>query len=286
MRILLTGATGYVGGFLAAEARRSGHRVICLSRQAPPDCAEWRPFDLAAPPVELPPADALIHAAFDHLPGRYRGGEGDDPEGFLRRNRDGSLALFDTAARAGIGRILFLSTRAVYGPYPPGTRLSETLAPMPDTLYGRMKIEVERELVEMARPGLVPVSLRATGVYGRHRPGSWHKWQDLFADFEASRPIAPRAGTEVHGLDLAQAVEILLAAAEGAVSAQAFNVSDVIVDRRDLLIRYAELKGMVRALPARATDLPNAMDCGKLAALGWTPGGTARLERFLRDATR
>ncbi len=115
MRILLTGATGYVGGFLAAEARRSGHRLLCLSRQAPADCSDWRPFDLNAPPVELPPADVLIHAAFDHLPGRYRGGEGDDPEAFLRRNRDGSLALFETAARAGIRRILFLSTRAVYG---------------------------------------------------------------------------------------------------------------------------------------------------------------------------
>ena len=286
MRILLTGATGYVGGFLAAEARRSGHRLLCLSRQAPADCSDWRPFDLNAPPVELPPADVLIHAAFDHLPGRYRGGEGDDPEAFLRRTRDGSLALFETAARAGIRRILFLSTRAVYGPQPDGVRLSEAMAPAPDTLYGRMKLDVERALIEMAGPFLQPTCLRVTGVYGQHRPGHWHKWQDLFADFEAGRPIAPRAGTEVHGLDLAQAVEILMAAPDDQVSGAIFNVSDLMIDRRDLLTRYAELKGIARALPARARSLPNAMDCARLEALGWQPEGLARLERFMWDVTR
>ncbi len=283
MNILLTGATGYVGGFLAAEARRSGHRLLCLSRHQPADCSDWRPFDLNAPPVELPPAEVLIHAAFDHVPGRYRGGEGDDPAAFLRRNRDGSLALFETAARAGIRRILFLSTRAVYGPQPDDARLTETMVPAPDTLYGRMKLEVERGLLDMAGPFLQPICLRVTGVYGHHRPGHWHKWQDLFADFEAGRPIEPRAGTEVHGLDLAQAVELTMAAPDAEVSGQIFNVSDLMLDRRDLLTRYAEIRGIVRALPARAASLPNAMDCAKLRALGWQPGGQARLDRFLRD---
>ena len=283
MNILLTGATGQVGGFLATEARRSGHRLLCLSRRQPADCSDWRPFDLNAPPVELPPADVLIHAAFDHVPGRYRGGEGDDPEAFLRRNRDGSLALFETAARAGIRRILFLSTRAVYGPHPEGTRLTETTLPAPDTLYGQMKLEVERGLLEMAGPFLQPTCLRVTGVYGHHRPGHWHKWQDLFADFEAGRASAPRAATEVHGLDLAQAVELLLTAPDQAISGEIFNVSDLMLDRRDLLTRYAEIKGIARALPDRAATLPNEMDCAKLKALGWQPEGQARLDRFLHD---
>jgi nucleoside-diphosphate-sugar epimerase len=285
MRILLTGASGYVGGFIAAEARRSGEYVVCLARYQPKDCSEWRPFDLNAPPVELPPADALVHAAFDHLPGRYRGGEGDDPEGFLRRNRDGTLALFEAAVRSGIGRIVFLSSRAVYGPHPEGTRLTEALPPAPDTLYGQMKFDVERALVEMAGPGCVTVSLRATGVYGQHRPGHWHKWKELFGDYESGRPIAPRAGTEVHGLDLAEAVVCVLEAPAEAVSGQAFNVSDLMVDRRDLLIRYAELCGIVRALPPHADNLPNEMDCARLRNLGWAPGGWPRLERFLSDLT-
>ena len=283
MRILLTGASGYVGGFIAAEARRSGEYVVCLARHQPEDCSEWRPFDLNAPPVELPPADALVHAAFDHLPGRYRGGEGDDPEGFLRRNRDGTLALFAAAVRSGIGRIVFLSSRAVYGPHPEGTRLTEAMSPAPDTLYGQMKLDVERSLVEMATAGSVTVSLRATGVYGQHRPGHWHKWQDLFDDYEAGRPIAPRAGTELHGLDLAEAVVCVLEAPAEAVSGQAFNVSDLMVDRRDLLTRYAELRGMVRALPPHADTLPNEMDCARLRSLGWAPGGWPRLDRFLSD---
>jgi UDP-glucose 4-epimerase len=43
--------------------------------------------------------DAVVHAAFDHLPGRYRGGEGDDPARFRRINLDGSVRLFESAKR-------------------------------------------------------------------------------------------------------------------------------------------------------------------------------------------
>ena len=78
----------------------------------------------------------------------------------------------------------------------------------------------------------------------------------------------------------------LLAAPDDQVSGATFNVSDLMIDRRDLLTRYAELKGIARALPARARSLPNAMDCARLEALGWQPEGLARLERFMWDVTR
>lgn len=282
MKLLLTGATGYLGQFIGARALAEGATLTALGRSRPHSGA-WLPFDLNSPVPPLPPADALIHAAFDHLPGRYRGGEGDDPAGFLQRNRDGSRRLFDAAQTAGIPRVIFLSTRAVYGRQPPGTPLHEALPLAPDTLYGSMKADLESDLHARASADFTPASLRITGVYGQPAPGAWHKWADLLDDFLARRPIAPRVATEVHGADMADAVWRVIKAAPAAIAAKAFNVSDLMLDRRALLTAYAEIHDLQRPLPDQASGpAPNAMDCARLAGLGWKPGGWPRLRATLR----
>ncbi|WP_435168476.1 NAD-dependent epimerase/dehydratase family protein [Falsirhodobacter sp. 1013] len=248
MRVAVTGASGLVGRFVVQGLRAAGQHVIVLGTGGLP----WRLGEVAE--VE---ADVLIHCAFAHVAGRYRGGEGDDPDGFRRANLDGSVRLL----RGFSGRTIFLSTRAVYGDHPPGTPLTEDLELRPDTLYGEVKAAAEAEAT---------VSLRATGVYG---PGADHKWQGLFTDFLAGRPIAPRVATEVHGADLAAAVMTVLLRGQGA-----FNVSDLVLDRRDLLAEVAIQTGCVHPLPDRADrDAVSVMDCGKLRALGWMPGGWGRL---------
>lgn len=268
MKLALTGAGGLVGGFLADGLRARGHAITTLGRRG----ADL-PFALGGPAPDFSGHDALIHAALDHVPGAYRGGEGDDPERFVARNRDGSIALLKAARAAGVGRIVFLSSRAVYGPQPPGAVLSEGTPPRPDTLYGEVKLACERWLEGCGVPA---VSLRATGVYG---PGPGHKWDGLFADYLAGRPIAPRVGTEVHGADLAAAVALVLSAGDGV-----YNVSDLLLDRRDLLALVQARTGCPHPLPARADAAAfNPMDTTRLRALGWEPGGLARLERTVAE---
>ncbi|MEI4484763.1 NAD(P)-dependent oxidoreductase [Frigidibacter sp. MR17.14] len=272
MRIALTGATGLVGRFIEAGARAAGHEVTRLTRRPGPGDLT---FDLSSPPPALGDHDALIHCAFDHIPGRYRGGEGEDPEGFARRNRDGSLRLFEVGRAAGIGAAIFLSTRAVYGDYAPGTLLTEDLTLRPDTLYGQVKAEVEAGLHALAAPGFAPSSLRATGVYG---PGPGHKWQGLFADYRAGRPIPPRVATEVHGADVATACLALISAQ----ATGAFNCSDLTLDQHDLLAEVQRLTGCPHDPPPRAdASKVNAMDCTRLKDLGWHPGGWDRLRADL-----
>lgn len=283
MRIGVTGATGLVGHPIAAHFLAAGDEVITLGRRpSQHPRAGFRPYDLDGPAPDLSGIDVLVHAAFAHVPGRYRGGEGDDPEGFLRRNRDGSIRLFEAARAQGLGRILFLSSRAVYGAYPPGTPLPEPLEPRPDTLYGRMKLSVEQALAGLAGNFLATASLRATGVYGPPVPGRRHKWHGLFADFARGAALPPRAGTELHAQDLAAAVRLLATTGAEGVAGGPFNASDFVLDRRDLLAGYAALSGQRGLLPVPADRAAVCvMGCDRLAALGWRPRGPAGLTEVL-----
>ncbi len=263
MHLLVTGGAGYVGRFIVEAARAAGHRVTSLGRH-PGDT----PWDLADPAPRLPSAVALVHAALAHAPGAYRGGEGDDPARFRRLNLDGTRALFDAA---GDMRIVFVSSRAVYGDHRRGEILREEDEPAPDSLYGEVKLAGEMALAGRG------VALRPTGVYG----GDPHKWEGLFAAYLRGDPIPPRIATEVHGADVAAAVLLMLdSAATGA-----FNVSDILLDRHDLLAHLQALTACPHPPPPRAEGPPPAvMATDRLRAVGWQPGGNDRLATLLADA--
>lgn len=254
MRIAFTGASGLVGRFLLRAFQAEGHEVETLPG--------WR----LGQPAQLEGCAALVHAAFAHVPGKYRGGEGDDPERFVALNRDGSLRLFEDAKTAGVGQVVFLSSRAVYDGLPAGTPLPDGIPVEPASLYGRVKAEAEAGLAALDAPGFATASLRATGVYG---PGESHKWTGLFADYLAGRPTASRVATELHGDDLAAAILLILR--NGARGA--FNASDLLLDRHDLLAEVQRLTGCPHPPPPRAGNAVSVMTCERLAALGWQPGG-------------
>ncbi|NNU81594.1 NAD(P)-dependent oxidoreductase [Halovulum dunhuangense] len=280
-RALITGGTGLVGHPVTQALRARGWQVTHLARRPVPG-AEWLHFTLDAPPERLPAADALIHAAFDHVPGRYRGGEGEDPDGFRRRNLNGTLALFRAARAADIPRAVFLSSRAVFDACAPGTLLTEDMAPAPASLYGRLKAETEAAITALATPSFAPLTLRATGVYGPPPPDRAHKWAGLFADFLRGQPIAPRVGTELHAQDLAAAVLLLLEASAQTVTGRAFHASDITLDRHDLLSHVARLAGSPHPPPPRAdATRVSPLDCAGLGALGWQPGGWPLLQATL-----
>ena len=275
MKVAVTGATGLVGHWIARHLNSQGHDMVALGRRETGiEGVEHVPYELSDAPPQLDGFDALVHAAFSHVPGRYRGGEGDDPEGFMQRNLDGTLRLFEAAQ--GLDRIVFLSSRAVYGAYPAGTVLEETRPPRPDTLYGRVKRDAESALARLHGPA--GISLRVTGVYGAAAPGRAHKWCDLFDSFASGAPIAPRCASEVHAGDLARAVDFVLRASRNALEDGILNVSDFVLDRRDLLRTYAKISGVTGILPPRAeADLVNVMTTRRLRDLGWRPGGQAAL---------
>lgn len=97
--VAVTGAGGLVGGELAAALEKAGHAVRRLGRRP-----GETPFTLgdAADEKALSGADALVHCAWD-FSAVGRGA-------VMRVNAEGSAALFEAARRAGVGRVLFVSS--------------------------------------------------------------------------------------------------------------------------------------------------------------------------------
>lgn len=285
MKIAVTGGTGFVGRFVVEEALAAGDTVVVLTRRPPNFCfsnpVQFMRYELGANVTDqLSGVDAVVHAAFDHVPFTYRGGEGNDPEGFLLRNLDGTIKLINAARAAGVSRFVFLSSRAIYGDYPPGTTFYETTALRPGSLYGCLKRDAEAALYDSP---IVGVSLRVTGVYGPVATKRSHKWRDLFARYAAGDEVAPRIGSEVHGEDVAAAVRIVLTMKDGRDLPRALNVSDILLDRRKLLETYSRVTGVGGRLPPRAsTETFNQMSSDLLRSLGWRPFGMSMLAPTVR----
>ncbi len=291
MRVLVSGGTGFVGRFIVEHLLQNGYEVAVGGRTAPARGLFSKPVDFV--PLSLDPGldqaaavagmEGFVHAAFEHVEGKYRGGEGDDPDGFRHANIEGSRRLFETARAAGVKRCVFLSSRAVYGSRLAGTA-DETTPTEPDTLYGEVKRAAESRLRALAAHDFCVANLRVTGVYGAVGPGKKHKWAELFSAYLEGRPVESRIGTEVHGDDVAAAVRLMLEADAGAVSGEVFNVSDLLLDTSQILSIVRMLTECPHSLPATVPPTGYlVMSTDKLRALGWQPGGTARLKATVRE---
>ncbi|MBO9099363.1 MULTISPECIES: NAD-dependent epimerase/dehydratase family protein [unclassified Rhizobium] len=285
MKVLVSGGTGLVGRYIVEDLLSHGYSVAVGGRHQPEPGLFSKPVSFV--PLRLDPnadqghafddAYFFVHAGFHHVADRYRGGEGDDPAAFQRLNLDGSVKLFETAQRAGIRRCVFLSTRAVYGDRSSSEVLFETSEANPNTLYGRVKLDAERALSAINAPGFGAASLRLTGVYGDLRP---NKWTDIFGNYLAGKPVPSRAGTEVHGRDVGQAVRLMLETDTARIANEVFNVSDVLTETHEILAILQRVTGSPHPLPARAPgNIISKMDTSKIAALGWRGGGRALLEK-------
>jgi len=164
VRILVTGATGFIGRHLAAALAGGGHTVISASRArvGPPEASTHVSFDVAslAPFPDVGHVDSVVHLA----------GNGNTLDAWKRPaevaqvNAQGTLRAIEVAMRSDAGFILASSQR-VYQPGP--EPLSEDDFTRPTDPYGYTKLCAER-YVEMAGRlfGLRGSVLRFFSVYG------------------------------------------------------------------------------------------------------------------------
>ena len=186
MKILVTGGAGYIGSVTVAELVREGHTVTVFDnlsnghRKAVVQGANLIVGDLAdanrlAETFAKGEFDAVMHfAAF------IEAGESmKTPERFFRNNTANTLTLLETMLRAGVHRLVFSSTAALYGD-PETIPVPEDAPLRPTNAYGESKLLVEYMLTWMNRiHALRYASLRyfnaagATNELGEaHRPES------------------------------------------------------------------------------------------------------------------
>ena len=298
--VAVTGGTGFVGRFVVERLLAEGCRVRVLTRGGPGSGALGGAERLRGDIVEesavarlVAGADAVVHCAYQHAPGRYRGGEADDRFGYWRANLLAGVELMERARGAGVGRLVLLSSRAVFGrgsPSPSG--VDDDTRPVPDTLYGAMKLALEAHATALsAADGVCYASLRPTGVYGLATPPANSKWFDIACavracavrDSAAAENLPPRRqSTEVHGRDVAAAVWLLLNAPAPAVAGRTFNCSDVVVDNHVIATALAERAAVRLASAGGKVPAPShPMRTPGLRALGWRPGGEVLLAETL-----
>ncbi|QXE91550.1 NAD-dependent epimerase/dehydratase family protein [Geomonas subterranea] len=179
--VLVTGATGFVGRRLCAELMARGCAV--RGTLLPGEKAESLIEGVRPAPIEpmgpetawaeaLHGVETLVHlAARVHV---MRETAEDPLKEFRRTNTEGTLRLARECARAGVRRLVFMSTIGVNGDESGNLPFTEISPVHPHNNYSISKLEAERGLAEVAREtGLEAVILRAPLVYGPGTPGNF-----------------------------------------------------------------------------------------------------------------
>lgn len=179
MNVLVTGASGFVGGYLAPALGLRGHVATGIARmpRALPGYVEVLPGELERLDqwaAALNDKQVVVHiAARAHVLS-----ESESPEQvletFRRVNRDATLTLAAESARRGVKRFVFISSIGVCGNLSGARAFDEQRAVEPVTPYAISKFEAEEGLRELAaRTGMELVIIRPSLVYAADAPGNF-----------------------------------------------------------------------------------------------------------------
>src|SRR5450759_1731824 len=173
MRVLVTGGAGYVGSISVEALVAAGHEVVVLDdlskghRDALPDGVRlvqgsYGDAAVVASLLAISPIDAILHCAARSLVGESIA----NPALYYRENVAGGVAFLEALRVAGIRRLVFSSTAAVYGT-PASIPIREDAVLAPINPYGETKRTFEGALRWYAAAyGLRSVSLRYFNVAG------------------------------------------------------------------------------------------------------------------------
>lgn len=260
MRILVTGATGFLGGVAARELLQAGHAVTGTGRRAEQGAAlqqdgvQFVAADLRTPGASerlLAGMDAVLHcAARSSLWGHWTD--------FVQDNVEPSVQLARACGRLGV-RMVHVSTPSVYNATGLSCQVPESapVGPRFDSLYARSKYQAE-----LAVRGLLPDAavLRPRGIYGPGDPSLVPRLGRALKMGRLPRLSAAEVYTELTDVrNVAHAARLAL---EGRASGL-FNVTDGIstpiwatIDR---LADALDVARPTRRLPARLVEASAAL---------------------------
>ncbi|GAA6140480.1 NAD-dependent epimerase/dehydratase family protein [Hydrogenophaga sp. 5NK40-0174] len=254
----ITGATGFVGQALCREM---------MARQL-----VWRGFSQSGKPVLGVPTQSLSLAPETDWRGALQGLEcvihcaarvhqmdasaAADEQAFQRINTHGTVRLAQSAADAGVRRLIFLSSVKAMGEYTlPGHPFQHDTKAEPQDAYGRSKLDAEKGLHAVARAtGIEIVVVRPPLVYG---PGVGANFRALMRAVARGIPLPlEKVDNRRSLIGVQNLADLLLAAARHPGAAgQTFLASDgEDLSTPDLIRRLAKAMGR----PARLLPVPSS----------------------------
>jgi len=172
MKILITGASGFIGSFIVEEALRQGMEVWAAVRKS---SSKQYLTDSRINFVELnldsegQIKEALKDLSFDYVVHAAGATKCLNPDDFYRINTEGTKNLVNAiiSMKMSIRRFVYMSSLSIFGPVREGmpyTEIREDDTPQPNTAYGKSKLAAEKFLDSLKN--FPYVVLRPTGVYG------------------------------------------------------------------------------------------------------------------------
>jgi UDP-glucose-4-epimerase GalE len=302
--ILVCGGAGYIGAHMCKALARAGHVPATFDNLSTGHrrAVKWGPLvegDLLDP-ASLASAfsehriDAVMHFAARSLVGESM----QQPALYFRNNVTGTLNLLDAMREAGVDRLVFSSTAAVYG-NPEYTPIDEAHPTRPINPYGWSKLMAERQIAEYCRAHAMRAAclryFNAAGADPDGEIGEAHEPEThlipnlLKAALDPSLGPVPLFGDDydtpdgtcvrdyIHVADLCEAHLLALAHLDGHAGCHVFNlgsgqghsVAEVVAASRGL---HAG-RPASEIHPRREGDPPVLVASSRMArdALGWRP---------------
>lgn len=290
MTILVTGATGFIGRHLVKRLITAGEHVKAFVR--PSANAVW----LDALGVEIVrgnigDADAVARAA-DTCKVMFHLAATTESSGLLSRhdvqvaNIQGAENVTRAALQAGIERLVFCSSVAVYGRIAKNRLIDESTETDPDSPYGESKVLGEQIVLSARRShGLPVVVARISTVWG---PGTT-SWLGLFRSIAAGQFRLIGEGRNYHHIaDVSDVVEglLLCGSVKGVEGRTYLLAGNEPVQLRRLVEMIGEEVGTTRFpanLPAAPLHVYRALDRMAVAVIGRQLPRADRLALFLGD---
>jgi UDP-glucose 4-epimerase len=209
MKILVVGGAGYIGSVCSELLLNEGHEVAIFDnlteghRAAIDLRATFIEGDLSNRPAiaaaltKVHP-DAVMHFAANALVGESM----ENPSKYFRNNVGNGLNLLDAMVEAGVARLVFSSTCAIFGP-PDRLPIDETLPARPINPYGESKLAFEKILKWYDQiHGLRFVALRYFNAAGASEKfGEDHRLETHLIPNVLKVALGQRAQVEIFGTD-------------------------------------------------------------------------------------